>query len=105
VNALTFILIDLTTAFDRDLQHPSRLYILQDGADPGQKLSGGTLMIIILHFLRCEDLVIGTPVMKNTHTPSVLNYKSLWLFWYIYFAMHLDIIICHIKMDEPKQSK
>jgi hypothetical protein len=25
-------------------------------------------------------------------TPSVLNYKSFWLFWYIHFAMHLDII-------------
>jgi hypothetical protein len=23
-------------------------------------------------------------------TSSVLNYKLLWLFWYIYFAMHLD---------------
>ena len=94
MNALTFVLVDLATTFDRDLQHPPPLYILQDMADLGQKLSGGILMIIILHFLRCEDLVIGTPVMKNTHTPSVPNYKSLWLFWYIYFAMHLNIIIC-----------
>jgi len=27
-------------------------------------------------------------------TPSIPNYKSLLLFWYIYFAMHLDMITC-----------
>jgi hypothetical protein len=27
-------------------------------------------------------------------TPSLLNYKSLWIFWYIHFAMYLNTIIC-----------
>ena len=26
-------------------------------------------------------------------TPSVPNYKSLWLFWLIHFAMYLDILL------------
>jgi hypothetical protein len=43
----------------------------------------------------------------NKTTPSILNYKSLWLFWYIHFAMYLDIIYVYIynKIDEPKKKK
>ena len=34
---------------------------------------------------------VKTRLLLLLRTPSVPNYKSLWLFWYIEFAMYLDI--------------
>ena len=41
-----------------------------------------------------SDTVAQKTFFLLSTTPSNLDYKSLLLFWYIYFAMHLDIIIC-----------
>ena len=46
----------------------------------------------------CSDVAVAGPDLLLhfflNNTPFVPNYKSLCLFWYIHFAMHLDIIIC-----------
>jgi hypothetical protein len=52
----------------------------------------------ILHLkLQCKHVSLSVP-----------NYKSLWLFWFIYFDMYLDIIYyiyIHSKIDVQKKVK
>ena len=44
-------------------------------------------------YKQIKDSLLHTHSSKLIYTPSVPNYKSLWFFWFIYFAMFLDMLL------------